>query len=364
MGTPQITNRSKTPILTVLLKNKEMAQFDIPNEVGKHYTTILRQLRKLEKRKLVKVARRERSKKKGKDKKIYTLTPAGVCSILITSNLLYDNPEAIAKDWGHLFPILKKLPLFQKYGVKHYLLKNIKDTLKKLGVMLWDKATPLITINTNRQVYRMLTEKTSPELSIKYNKILQEDPELREGTKGYLRGRRWLAIIRVIEATERLKLVFPLLESDNPDWRKIQKTEEYLRNMPSYGYKEIIEHMEALVTKKKEQYAQAERLQNQQLINRILTTEDNLSLEQAVIFHQAMKDRGDRRSADWLEMFEELLDKHLQYEEELGKAPPEKRLEVMKRYSEFFPKPEHDKELVYLNKRLKEKRALAVVDSS
>ena len=122
--------------------------------------------------------------------------------------------------------------------------------------------------------------------------------------------------------------------------------------------------MEALVTKKKEQYAQAERLQNQQLINRILTTEDNLSLEQAVIFHQAMKDRGDKRSADWLEMFEELLDKHLQYEEELGKAPPEKRLEVMKRYSEFFPKPEHDEDLVYLNKRLKEKRVLALVGSS
>ena len=101
------------------------------------------------------------------------------------------------------------------------------------------------------------------ELRMKYDKILLEDSELRRGTKKYLNGRRELALINVIDATEHLKLVFPLLESDEPDWNKIRKTEEYIEHttLQGYGSGGIIEYIENLVTQTRE-LTEKDRRQN------------------------------------------------------------------------------------------------------
>jgi len=271
MSKPKKEQKAAEHEILLKIARKGSSYFYPFHSKGKDYiasrATIYRAKENLENNKLIKFL--ENQKSKGRKRKIYSLTAVGVCRALATSNLLDDNPEAIAENWGHLIPVLKKLPLFDKHNLKwrllHYLRREVKYLIG-ISIFINESSTKaekrnesIVVQNTNKQTYKMLTEKTiSPELGMKYNKILQEDPELREGTKRYLRGRRGLAFTHVIEATERLKLVFPLLESDNPDWNEIQKTEESLRNTWFYDEKGIIEYLEALVTKKKE-HAEHER---------------------------------------------------------------------------------------------------------
>lgn len=103
-------------ILGLLAKEGEAAQYDMPTLLGISYRTVLRHLKLLETRELVEVLRTERSKKKGKDRKIYGITFYGLMAIV---NLL-DNEKIdeiaqkhrekwlIFAEWSFL---LKKYPL-------------------------------------------------------------------------------------------------------------------------------------------------------------------------------------------------------------------------------------------------------------
>lgn len=83
-------NETSIKICSVLATNNVMPQYNIPVEVGKHQTTVLRQLRKLEKQGIVELVRTERSAKKGKDRKIFALTFKGMLWYLAT----FDNKDS------------------------------------------------------------------------------------------------------------------------------------------------------------------------------------------------------------------------------------------------------------------------------
>ena len=102
-------NETSIKICSVLAANNVMSQYNIPVEVGKHQTTVLRQLRKLEKQGIVELVRTEKSAKKGKDRKIFALTFKGMLGYLATFK---KKPEKIV---GILERNGKRLqyPLFQ-----------------------------------------------------------------------------------------------------------------------------------------------------------------------------------------------------------------------------------------------------------
>jgi DNA-binding PadR family transcriptional regulator len=71
-------------LLTTIAENNEFAQYDMKKAIGKNYRTILRYLPKLESCNLIQLSRTENSKKKGKDRKIYTITLLGIIELLKT----------------------------------------------------------------------------------------------------------------------------------------------------------------------------------------------------------------------------------------------------------------------------------------
>ncbi|MFC1486368.1 hypothetical protein ACFLRN_01595 [Thermoproteota archaeon] len=113
-------NNTILKICSVLAANNEMAQYDIPLKIGKHQTTVMRQLVKLEEQGIVEFLRTERSAKKGKDKKIFALTFKGILLYLTQSNKtdsievikilesngkrlnypLFENAKTLADTWG------------------------------------------------------------------------------------------------------------------------------------------------------------------------------------------------------------------------------------------------------------------------
>lgn len=74
-------------ILGLLAGEREYGQYKMPGRLKKSYRTVMRRLTKLENRGLVKVARRERSRKMGKKRKIYRLTFKGVVRYLSSISL-------------------------------------------------------------------------------------------------------------------------------------------------------------------------------------------------------------------------------------------------------------------------------------
>jgi len=102
-------------ILATLALYEEMSQYDIPLKVEKHYSTILRQLRRLEGRGLVQVLRTQPSKKKGKEKKIYGITFKGIIQILqLLENSAIDRVAEFHADKWLIFQ--EWTFLLKKYG--------------------------------------------------------------------------------------------------------------------------------------------------------------------------------------------------------------------------------------------------------
>jgi DNA-binding PadR family transcriptional regulator len=69
-------------IINALIKNKELEQYKMPKETKLSYRTILRTLKPMENEGYVNEPRTERSKKGGKEKKIYTLKFKGALTYL------------------------------------------------------------------------------------------------------------------------------------------------------------------------------------------------------------------------------------------------------------------------------------------
>ena len=118
-------------ILKLLALQREKAQYDIPEELKIHYSTVFRQLKKLEKKNLVKVVRTEEARKRGKDKKFFGLTLLGwltcygqnILTIEHISNLIVTFKEEIPL-------VLGKWDYFKKEGVEHIAEKHLLNTMK------------------------------------------------------------------------------------------------------------------------------------------------------------------------------------------------------------------------------------------
>jgi len=114
-------------ILGILALEGECCQYNLPKKLGKSYRTILRRVQDLEMNKLIKIIRTERSAKKGKERKIYSLTFRGLIEFLF---LLFKNtpktPEEdkrwltikhVVKNFNQYddYPLFKQLEVLEKW---------------------------------------------------------------------------------------------------------------------------------------------------------------------------------------------------------------------------------------------------------
>ena len=118
-------------ILKMLALQREKAQYDLPEELEIHYSTVFRQLKKLEKKNLVKVVKTEKARKRGKDKKFFGLTLLGWLTCygqnILTTEYIPNLVEAF-KDEVPL--ILGKWDYFKNEGVEKIAEKHLVNTLK------------------------------------------------------------------------------------------------------------------------------------------------------------------------------------------------------------------------------------------
>jgi len=116
-------------ILTLLAITKEAAQYEIPKEIRKDYRTALRHIQMLEKQGLIKLARTEPASKGGKDKKIYTLTAAGLVGILGYQHI-YDCIDQVAMNYHSIFPLIfGKWQFFKDNDCGDIAMHRLKDTM-------------------------------------------------------------------------------------------------------------------------------------------------------------------------------------------------------------------------------------------
>lgn len=127
-------------ILTILARDKECAQYDMPKKIRKDYRTILRHLQDLKKHGLILLSRTEPASKGGIDKKIYTLTEAGLIAILGYQHI-YDYIGQVAVNYRSVFPLIfGKWQFFIENDCGDIAVQRLKDTIrlayKYIGVNL------------------------------------------------------------------------------------------------------------------------------------------------------------------------------------------------------------------------------------
>jgi DNA-binding Lrp family transcriptional regulator len=131
--TKSVTN-TRSQILRLLAVNKKMAQYNIPEKIGKDYSTVFRQLKKLKNKNLVKVVATITSKKRGKDKDIFGLTLFGLLvgfreDVLTTKHL----PQIIEVFKEDIPLVFGEWSYFKKEGVLEIAEKHLVDVLKYCG---------------------------------------------------------------------------------------------------------------------------------------------------------------------------------------------------------------------------------------
>lgn len=128
---PKQRINTQRAILWALALGKEISQYDLPEHIGKHYSTVLRRLKDLETMFLVKVDREERSRKRGKDKKIYTLILFGLIEVL-KDREAFVAIEKISENWSELLPlILGKWRFFKAQGCEKIIAPRLLRAAKQ-----------------------------------------------------------------------------------------------------------------------------------------------------------------------------------------------------------------------------------------
>lgn len=121
---------TEAKILKLLALNKGTSQYDIPDKIGVHYTTVLRQLKKLENEKKV-TFKEIGSMKKGKDKKIYSLTLEGLLEVFYNWNnktIAGNDVLKIIEDYKNIgWLCFKKFHLFKEAGLQNEMVQYIVD---------------------------------------------------------------------------------------------------------------------------------------------------------------------------------------------------------------------------------------------
>lgn len=182
---------------------------------------------------------------KRRERQMYTLSLRGLCVALIELDLLDEDPEWLKENWGHLLPLLNKLPLFGK------------NLFWACLSMAWEDARWLTVIFDDARVAVIIEEKfckamykvaNDPDSMTKIDKILHADPEFRKRVKASLREMRARGVVEMIKIGEWINRVFPELEKSEPDWNKIKDAEWLIKKYDRfylYDQEEIIDFAES-----------------------------------------------------------------------------------------------------------------------
>jgi len=197
----------------------------------------------------------------GRERQMYTLSLRGLCVALIELDLLDEDPKWLKEKYGHLLPIINKLPLFGK---------NLFWTCLS---MAWEEARPMTVIFDDARVAVIIEEKfckamymvaNDPDSMTKIDKILHADPEFRKRAKDCLREMRARGVVKMIKIGEWINRVFPELEKSEPNWNKIKDTEKFIKKYDRfylYDKEVLIDFVEShLIPLLKEQIAGKRRV--------------------------------------------------------------------------------------------------------
>ena len=116
-------------IINALIKNKELEQYKMPKETKLSYRTILRTLKPMENENLVNKPRTERSKKGGKEKKIYTIKFKGTLTYL--NSLTPQTKDYLVKD--KIYYSLEKANKIIVQNLEPLTLETITRSLENIG---------------------------------------------------------------------------------------------------------------------------------------------------------------------------------------------------------------------------------------
>ena len=233
-------------LLSLLAQNKELYQAELAEKLGISYRNVIRNLQFSEKTKLIE-SRFERSQKQGPGRKVWTLTLKGLCQY--TANLLHSQEvlnETVIERWGTLLPFLNKFGLFKKYGLGQPFREEITHLLAiYLDLISEEEKSKYLSffspyfhgtaeqiIGFDEQIILRLSSMMDVDSSLKWDRVLNEDKELRRKTKSFLEEQRTYLKFQLSEIEGKLQQVLPLLEKPNPDWDGVCEIENRLRRAP------------------------------------------------------------------------------------------------------------------------------------
>lgn len=203
------TIRPELKILSVLAEHREFEQYKLPKETGLSYRTILRYLKPMELEEWIRLVRTEASAKRGKEKKIYALTPRGLAIALMVSK---DMDKVIEKQGSALPVMLGKWEYFKSVGLE----KETREAIYWVGNQIL-KGFDKKEFATERFWYYIFVM-TAGAAKVKWIKALRGDPELRQWAVEEMK--EWLA-----EGRELMKIHERSLEvlkmPGEPDWNKV-----------------------------------------------------------------------------------------------------------------------------------------------
>jgi DNA-binding PadR family transcriptional regulator len=233
-------------LLRLLAQDKEIYQADLVEKLGISYRNVIRNLQSLEKNRLIE-SRLERSAKQGPGRKVWTLTLKGLCQYcanLLQSQEIMDG--TVVEKWGTLLPFLNKFGLFKKHGLGQPFRKEITRSLAVyLDLISVDEKYKYLSffspyfrgtteklIGFDEQIILHFSSTIDVNSSLEWDRVLNEDEELRRKTKSFLKEQRTYLKFQLAEIEGKLEQVLPLLEKPNPNWERINGIEVKLRQTP------------------------------------------------------------------------------------------------------------------------------------
>jgi molybdenum-dependent DNA-binding transcriptional regulator ModE len=238
--------QTQNNLLSLLAQNKELYQGDIAKKLDISYRNAIRDLQLLARNRLIQ-SRLVPSEKQGPGRKVWTLTLKGLCQYC--ANILQSQEvlsETVIEKWGTLLPFLNKFGLFKKHELGQPFREEITRALAiYLDLISEDEKykylhffTPYFRgtieklIGFDEQVVLRFSSTADIDSSLKWNRVLNEDEELRRKTKSFLEEQRTYLKFQLSEIEGKLEQVLPLLEKPNPDWDGIIEIEHRLRKAP------------------------------------------------------------------------------------------------------------------------------------
>ena len=182
-------------------------------------------------RKLVKIIKEE-TWKTGLKMCTYTLTPAGICVCLVTSDKLWKKMDDIAERWEPLLPFMfKRWKVFKEHDLEKKIgLGLINALMNVVAFPLYRKAqfdSDKMLVSIEEYFMRWMEERAnlSIEERMSWNEILVSDCEL--GERARRQNEQQIARLQTrMGECRAVQKVHTMLGTSSPDWQKIRELEE------------------------------------------------------------------------------------------------------------------------------------------